>query len=144
MEACIQGLGEYLVEVRGESEVQALLEDICGGRSTYSAKYRIQPNLAISGGKVHVQVDGVTIGLMDDDYASGYVKHLATTPYLNVTVWCEAMIVGGWDRGSGDRGQFGVKLDLPLNVLALDIIEGGPVLPDGSRKIPRGRARKRP
>jgi len=26
--------------------------------------------------------------------------------------WCDAIIVGGWDRGNGDEGNFGVKLDL--------------------------------
>lgn len=29
-------------------------------------------------------------------------------------VKCSAMIVGGWDRGKGDTGYFGVKLDLPV------------------------------
>jgi hypothetical protein len=27
---------------------------------------------------------------------------------------CKAKIVGGWDRGEGDRGYFGVKLSLAL------------------------------
>jgi len=139
MEVYIQGLGAYLVDVRGESECQAQLEDICGGRKTSGVHYRMQPTLVISGDEVRVEVDGATIGRLDDDYAAGYAEQLAKTPYLNATVWCEAMIVGGWDRGPGDRGKFGVKLDLPPNVAALDIIEGGPVWPDGSRKNPRGK-----
>lgn len=138
MEAYIQGLCAYLVEVRGESECQAQLEDICGGRKTSGMHYRMQPTLVISDNKVRVQVDGVIIGRLDDDYAAGYKQQLATTPYLSATVLCEAMIVGGWDRGPGDRGMFGGKLDLPPNINALDIIEGGPVWPDGSRKNPRG------
>jgi hypothetical protein len=130
MEANIQGLGTYQVEVRGESECQSLLEKICGGRRNY----RLQPTLVISGDTVRVEVDGATIGRVDDGYAPGYKQQMAKTPYLNAKVWCEAMIVGG------DLGLFGVKLDLPPNVLALEIVEGGPTWPDGSRKNPRGRA----
>src|SRR5687768_4167377 len=98
----------------------------------------MQPTLVISGEEVRVEVDGATIGRLDDPYAAGYKQQLATTPYLSAKVWCEAMIVGGWDRGLGDHGKFGVKLDLPPNVAALDIIEGGPIWPDGSRKSTRG------
>src|SRR5688500_15086342 len=134
MEAYIRGLGAYLVDVRGESECQTLLEDICGGRKRGGVHYRMQPTLMVFGDEVRVEVDGATIGRLDDDYASGYKQQLATTGCLAATVWCEGMIVGGWDRGPGDRGMFGVKLDLPPNVAALDILEGGPVWPDGSSK----------
>jgi hypothetical protein len=140
LEAYIQPLGAYLVEVSGESECQTLLDEICGGRKRSGVHYRMQPTLVIYGNEVRVVVDGECVGRLDGDYAIGYRDQLATTPHLNATVWCEAMIVGGWDRVDGDRGNFGVKLDLPPNVLALDVIEGGPVWPDGSRKAPRGRA----
>ena len=140
MEAYIQPLGAYLVEVRGESECQDLLEEICGGRKTSGVHYRMQPKLVISGNEVRVEVDGEAVGRLEDDYAPGYIEQLGKTPFLNATVWCEAMIVGGWDRGGGDRGNFGIKLDLPPNVLAIELIEGGPVWPNGSPKAPRGRA----
>ena len=140
LEAYIQPLGAYLVEVSGESECQALLEGICGGRKRSGVHYRMQPTLVIYGNEVRVVVDGGFVGRLDDAYAIGYRDQLATTPYFRATVWCEAMIVGGWDRGDGDRGNFGVKLDLPPNVLALDIIEGGPMWPNGSPITPRGGA----
>jgi hypothetical protein len=71
---------------------------------------------------------------------SAHERHEERSRCLSATVLCEAMIVGGGNPTAGYRGMLGVKLDLPPNVLALDIIEGGPVWPDGSRKNPRGRA----
>ena len=71
MDAFIQPLGAYLVEVSGESECKALLEEICGGRKRSGVHYRMQPTLVISGNDVRVVVDGESVGRLADDYASG-------------------------------------------------------------------------
>ena len=57
---------------------------------------------------------------------------LASSGYTQAT--CNALIVGGWNRGEDDRGSFGIKLDISL---PLDLKSRAPN-PDryGDRVVP--------
>lgn len=55
----------------------------------------------------------MTVGYLSRKNAREYRKRLKKAGYQGITATCFAIIVGGWDRGGGDRGHFGVKLDLP-------------------------------
>lgn len=57
---------------------------------------------------VRVEVQGHTVGYLTRRQAVQFRKR-SQTP-----VDCGAKIVGGWDRGYGDTGHFGVRLDLTL------------------------------
>lgn len=46
---------------------------------------------------------------MADEAGEAYLSMIGDGTF----VACEALIVGGWDRGSGDVGSYGVKLSLP-------------------------------
>jgi hypothetical protein len=57
---------------------------------------------------VRVDIDGRTVGYLSRDMAREYRRKVASG---SMTV--QALIVGGWNRGGGDTGHYGVKLDLP-------------------------------
>jgi hypothetical protein len=57
---------------------------------------------------VRIEVQGHTVGYLSRYQAVQFRKRSQTA------VDCGAKIVGGWDRGRGDTGHFGVELDLTL------------------------------
>ena len=121
--AFVSGDGGYLFEVVGESRYQADLERIVGGRTRDSAHYECVAGLTPELGNqydpqaVYVSVDGHKVGYLSRDWAAKFKAALASQGYAQAS--CNALIVGGWDRG-GDRGSFGLKLDiaLPLDLKA--------------------------
>jgi hypothetical protein len=120
-DAFVSGDGTYQFEVVGESRYQADLERIVGGRSKDSASYQCvgiltpEPDNPYDPQAVYVSIDGRKVGYLSRDWATKFKAALVSNGYTQAA--CKALIVGGWDRG-GDRGSFGVKLDiaLPLNL----------------------------
>jgi uncharacterized tellurite resistance protein B-like protein len=121
--AFVCGDGGYRFEVVGESHYQADLERIVGGRSEDSARYECvarltpEPDNPYDPQAVYVSVGGRKVGYLSRDWAAKFKAALASNGYARAS--CNALIVGGWDRG-GDRGSFGIKLDiaLPLDLKA--------------------------
>lgn len=99
-EGSIQGPGDFACEVVGESKYQHHLERIAGGRTEEGADLRKQAVLALEDDNPHdknavcVRIDGLRVGYLPRPMAKMYRKRL--------------------DRGEGDRGHFGVRLDLPI------------------------------
>lgn len=62
---------------------------------------------------VRIIIQDQTVGHLDRETARSFRKMMAEIGLTEVAAKCNAIIVGGWDRGGGDRGHFGVKLDLP-------------------------------
>lgn len=124
-EGTIQGPGEFACEVVGESKYQRHLEKIAGGRTEESAQLHKKAVLALEDDNQHdkdavcVRIDGLRVGYLPRPMAKMYRKRLAeqNAPIGHYPIGhylCEALIVGGWDRGEGDKGHFGVRLDLPI------------------------------
>jgi hypothetical protein len=119
--AFVSGDGSYLFEVVGESHYQADLERIVGGRTEDSASFQCvgtlipEPDNPYDPQAVCVSVDGRTVAHLSRDWAAKFKDALLSSGYARAS--CNALIVGGWDRGEDDRGHFGIKLDiaLPLN-----------------------------
>lgn len=115
----LPGPGAYGVEIVGESKYQRTLEKICGGREEESARKKVKALLVLEDGNPHdseavrVDIDGETVGYLARKEARQYRARLKEAGYPSLLGRCDAIIVGGWDRGRGDRGHFGVKLDLP-------------------------------
>lgn len=113
------GPGTYSVDVVGESHYQEALEDICGGRNDEGQRFETEAFLVHEDDNpyddkaVRIAIEGETVGYLDRKTARDYRKDLAKIGYAGAPATCSARIVGGWDRGDGDRGHFGVKLDLP-------------------------------
>ncbi len=119
-EGSIQGPGEFAFEVVGESKYQQHLEHIAGGRTEDSAEIRKRAILAleddnpVDSSAVCVRIDGLRVGYLSRKMARSYRKKLKQQNLPMGHYYCDALIVGGWDRGGGDRGHFGVRLDLPI------------------------------
>lgn len=113
------GPGAFEVDVVGESHYQAALESICGGRNESGHRLEVKASLVPENDNPHdskavrICIQDKTVGYLDRQAARAYRKKMAGIGLTDVTVKCDAVIVGGWDRGGGDRGYFGVKLDLP-------------------------------
>lgn len=117
----LPGPGTYAVDIVGESKYQSALETICGGRTDESQEKIVVAILVheddnpYDNKAIRVDIKGKTVGYPSRENARQYRKRLNKAGYPGVTATCSAMIVGGWDRGRGDSGHFGVKLDLPTN-----------------------------
>jgi hypothetical protein len=111
--------GTYEVDVVGESHYQEALERICGGRTEDSQQVEVKALLIPDDNNPHdseavrVDIQDETVGYLDRETARSYRERMAEAELTGVVLRCDAIIVGGWDRGGGDRGHFGVKLDLP-------------------------------
>ncbi len=129
--ANLPGPGTYSLDVVGESNYQAALESICGGRSTRSQEKIMEATLIheddnpYDNQAISVRIQGKTVGYLSRKEARKYRKQLKQAGYPGITAKCSAMIVGGWDKGGGDRGHFGVRLDLPTKENSIGIERAG-------------------
>jgi hypothetical protein len=114
--------GTYSYKVVGTSHYQDILSKICGGK-TPEGHDRDEFALLVAYENPH---DPTAIGVLMGEFK--LVGHL---PREDARKWrialrnlfkmegCSlrvpAKIVGGWYRGPGDEGDFGVRLDLPLD-----------------------------
>lgn len=117
----LKGDGSYAVEVVGESHYQSALEAIAGGRTADSARVHADAVLILEDdnkydpGAVRVEISGKTVGHLSREDAPAYRARLAAMGKPAARGMCHARIVGGWDRGEGERGNYGVYLDVELN-----------------------------
>lgn len=114
-------VGGFDVEVVGESNYQQALEAVCGGRSKdgadspCTAVLRHEPENPYDANAIRVEVDGRLVGYLNRHAAKAFrpvAERLAAQGEVGT---CDARIVGGWERDEGDRGHFGIRLDLGVN-----------------------------
>ena len=114
----LDGSGDYLMEVVGESHYQTVLAAICGGRTREGHQLGVKARLIHDSKNPHdsqpikVEIAGKTVGYLSRERAREYRRKLAAAGFKGRTAECDAMIAGGWDRGQGDKGDFGVRLDI--------------------------------
>jgi len=117
----VSGPGEFDVEVVGESHYQQALERICGGRTRNGVEKYVTAQLVLEDSNrydrmaVRVDIEGQTVGYLSRENAREYRRQLKRAGHPDLTVTCDALIRGGWDRGGGDTGNFGVRLDRPVD-----------------------------
>jgi hypothetical protein len=105
----------FAIPVVGESHYQDTIEEVCGGRTPEGADRECEAELIpeddnrYDANAVRVEIDGRTVGYLARPDAVDY-RRLHRRRLMR----CPAVIRGGWDRGVGDRGSFGVCLDLYL------------------------------
>lgn len=106
-------------DIVGESFYQDNLMRIAGGKSETNRRiittatiipYDTNPHDPQA---VRVEIEGLTVGHLTRDSAREYRRQLKQKGVENGIFTCSAVILGGWDRGNGDEGHFGVKLDIP-------------------------------
>lgn len=107
--------GAFAVEVVGESRYQDNLARICGPASRdgvkrlCSAMLIPEPTNRYDPNAVRVDIDGLPVGYLCRADAQLWSRKRGRQQFE-----CPALIRGGWDRGAGDRGDFGVRLDLVI------------------------------
>jgi len=115
----LDGPGEYWFDIVGESNYQRALGRIAGGKKEDGCEVEVEAFLECEDTNPHdnqavvVKIDGSVVGYLDRKNARAYREMLAGVGYAGHPAVCAAIIVGGWDRGGGDEGHFGVKLDMP-------------------------------
>jgi len=116
----VKGPGEFRFDIVGESHYQQALTRIAGPKTEDGVDHLCLAELVLDDGNkyddkaVRVEIEGQTVGHMTRENARQWRAELAKQGVSSARMFVEARIVGGWDRGGGDRGSYGVKLDLPL------------------------------
>lgn len=113
--------GGFRVEVVGESNYQDALEAACGGRQRHGVEHdciatlRAEPENPYDPDAVRVELDGRLVGYLSRGAAKAFKPTADRLAAAGRVGTCHAQIVGGWDREHGDRGHFGINLDLGVN-----------------------------
>jgi HIRAN domain len=119
--------GGNQIRVVGESYYEDNLDQVCGGRTDEGHDYDCmavlvaEPTNPYDPNAVAVYVDGRMVGHLPRDAAKAY-QPIARRLGGHYGA-CTANIRGGWDRGGGDTGHYGVVLDLAGIDRCLEAIE---------------------
>lgn len=118
----IVGPGSYSIDVAGESFYPESFATLCGPRSSDGTVLHVRARLHLQDDNPHdkhavqITIDGHPVGHLSRVNARAFRR---TVRYGELSIYesfeCAALICGGWDRGFGDRGNFGVRLDLLLD-----------------------------
>ena len=114
----LEGPNAFALPIVGESHYQEALERICGPRTEEGEDRLVEARLILEDQNPHdslavrVDINGMTVGYLSREHARMYRRGLSKGGYATVNAYCQAVIRGGWDRGEGDRGFYGVYLDL--------------------------------
>lgn len=116
----LAGDGDYAIEVVGESKYPASFEAICGPQSESGVNISTRAVLTLERSNkfdkhaVRVSIQGHTVGYLSRIAAQAFRTAVARVGHGKTQQFeCAAVIRGGWDRGPGDRGSYGVWLDIP-------------------------------
>lgn len=111
----LHGVGE--VEVVGESAHQDELLDLAGGHRRYGgvdieavAELVLEPHNPYDAAAVLVRIEGRSVGHVARRDVVRLRPIIDESLDLHGMATCRAVIRGGWDRGRGDVGRFGVVL----------------------------------
>lgn len=114
----LSGDGSYSLAVVGESNYQDAIGAICGGRQKKGVHHQClatlspEPDNVYDPDAVRVLVRGNLVGYLSRHSAKLFGEEFRRLGVAHETLVCEAEIVGGWERSSGDKGHFGVRLDV--------------------------------
>lgn len=110
-------------EVVGESHYQPALELAAGGRCEdgpvqclVTAQLVAEPTNPHDPAAVQVRVDGNCVGYIPRGETYQFHPMLHAFREAGQPATCRAWLKGGWDRGDGNRGSFGIDLDLRIEL----------------------------
>jgi hypothetical protein len=105
------------VDIVGESFYQDAIEDLAVGRTAFGTRRRLlnavlirEPDNRHDPNAVRIEAIGVTIGHLSQQDAPRFHDIIGRLARAGAAATCRAILTGGWDRGSGDRGFIGVKV----------------------------------
>lgn len=111
----LEGNGSFRTQVVGVAHRQRALEGLFGPRTPEGCDETATAVLRSEDGNVHdpmavrVEISGRHVGYLSRANARVFRK-----TFGNRTVHAPARITGGWDRGGGLAGYFGVRLDMEI------------------------------
>lgn len=111
-------LGDYDFEVVGESHYQGALQSLAGDHGNRSPDKECQAviipedNNRYDKNAIRIDIDGRTIGYLSRDDAPRFRRRLGAKKIGIQPTRCNAMIVGGYLKKSGERTSYGVRLDI--------------------------------
>jgi hypothetical protein len=107
------------VDVVGEATYQSALERIAGGktpeggqRKRFTAQLVREPTNKWDRNAVRCDIGGQPVGYLSRDEASAFHAVIDGLTSEGTPATCRASLSGGWDRGGGDTGHFGVVLNV--------------------------------
>jgi len=115
----LDGSGTFSTQVVGESHYQENLEKISGGHTEDGVELTTTAELIHADDNpydkeaIRVQISGMPVGHLSRSDARHFRDRMRSDGYAGVIAKCAAKIRGGWNRGGGDIGHFGVTLDMP-------------------------------
>jgi hypothetical protein len=116
----LDGDGSFSVKVAGTSYRQPALERVAGQKQWQSTQQDVVATIVLENGNPHdknavrVEIFGEHVGYLARADAMSYREMLRGSGRAAIAQQCLAYITGGWERGGGDRGHYGVRLDLCL------------------------------
>jgi hypothetical protein len=117
----LEGPDTFELAVVGESFHQDALERICAPRTDESQDRLVEAHLVLENDNPHdsmavrVDISELAVGYLSRAHARQYREQIRKAGYATANAYCRARIRGGWDRGEGDRGFYGVYLDVFVN-----------------------------
>jgi hypothetical protein len=108
--------GQFGFQVAGESHYQSDLAKIAGGTTDEGVHHecdavlRLEPTNKVDPNAVEVLIEGLRVGYIPAVQAPEMTALFHSVGISQVE--CKAVIQGGWDRGDGDTGEFGVRLNI--------------------------------
>lgn len=121
----LDGDGSFRVQVVGESRYRESFARIFGPRTPdgvdeeRDASLVLDDDNAFDDHAVRVEIEGLPVGYLARGDARAYRRWLEAHGHGRARCQCSALIRGGWDRGAGDRGDYGVSLDLAAEVVGV-------------------------
>jgi hypothetical protein len=115
----IKGPGTYGFKIAGASNYQEALSNICGGKTDEGHEKEVtalltpDPKNQYDPNAIKVTIDDQLVGYVGKKYTAGYRLALKGFSIEEQPIGYHALIVGGWNRGGGDEGHFGVNIDIP-------------------------------
>jgi hypothetical protein len=114
--AVVVGDGAFEFPIVGESHYQDNIERIAGKKTERGVRHRcaavLSPEPTNPQRAIRIDVENRTVGYLSRDVAGNFLAALSSNGFTAAVAG--AVIVGGWDRGKGDVGSFGVKLDAAI------------------------------
>ena len=113
----LRGGGRFGLSAVGESNYQPALEEIAGGKTPRGVDKIVDAELVLEDDNPHdpqavaVLVQRRKVGYLSRADARRFRGELEPHYRTGMKIRCKARIRGGWDRGGGDSGHFGVWLD---------------------------------
>jgi hypothetical protein len=109
----LMGTAKYDLEIVGEENYQAALEDMCGPRVPRGANQFENAWLILEDkNAVRVEIRGKQVGYLRPEAAIQYRRQLIAKGKPRAIGQCQAVIRGGWISSDGRKGPYFVSLDI--------------------------------